>query len=222
MTAAPVDRAPRPVLGPPDHGLRAILRLAWLHAVSRRLPGAVALLVACAAGLRGTLYGHWDAYGALQLPLTVEAGCAAVIAIAAGSPFGEPERAAGRRLPFLRLGAAVALTALAAGSLAAAGTGLPLAGGFADVLRNVAGLTGLGLLCAVLFGGSLAWTGPLAYLLVGVYALYTDWHPPTLSTPWLWPARPPHDAGGALCAAVVFAAGLIAITVRGARESGSD
>ena len=35
----------------------------------------------------------------------------------------------------------------------------------------------------------------------------------------LWPARPPYDVGGVLCAAVVFAAGLVAITVRGARDS---
>jgi hypothetical protein len=220
VTAAPADRAPRPVLASrPDHAPRVILRLVWLHALSRRLPAALALLTACAAGLRGTLYGHWDAYGALQLPLIVEAACAAVIAVTAGSPFGEPERATGRWLPFLRLGAAVALTALAAGLLAAAGTGMPLAGGFPDVLRNVAGLTGLGLLCAVLLGGPLAWTGPLTYSLAAVYALYTDWHPPTMSTPWLWPGRPPHDVGGALCAAGVFAAGLIAFAVRGAREN---
>jgi hypothetical protein len=220
VTAAPAGRAPRPALASqPDRPLRAILRLVRLHAVSRRLPLAVVLLAACAAGLRGTLYGHWDAYGALQLPLIIEAACAAVIAVTAGSPFGEPERATGRWLPFLRLGAAVALTALAAGLLAAAGTGMPLAGGFPDVLRNVAGLTGIGLLCAVLLGGPLAWTGPLTYSLAGVYALYTDWHPPTLSTPWLWPGRPPHDVGGALCAAVVFGAGLAAITIRGARDA---
>jgi hypothetical protein len=52
--------------------------------------------------------------------------------------------------------------------------------------------------------------------------LYTDWHPPILTTPWIWPARPPDDAGGALYAAVVFAAGIVAITVRGARESAND
>jgi hypothetical protein len=220
VTAAPAGRVPQPVLASqPDHPLRAILRLVRLHAVSRRLPAALALLMACAAGLRGTLYGHWDSYGALQLPLIIEAACAAVIAVTAGSPFGEPERATGRWLPFLRLGAAVALTALAAGLLAAAGTGMPLAGGFPDALRNVAGLTGIGLLCAVLLGGPLAWTGPLAYAFAGVYALYTDWHPPTLSTPWLWPGRPPHDIGGALCAAVVFGAGLAAITIRGARDA---
>jgi len=189
------------------------VRLMRLHAASRRFPAALALLAVCAVGLRGALYGHWDDYGALQLPLTFEAVCAAIIAVTAGSPFGEPERATGRWLPYLRLGAAATLTGLASGALAAAGAGV-----FPDIVRNVAGLTGIGLLCAAVFGGPLAWTGPLAYLVVGVYGLYTDWHPPALSTPWIWPARPPHDVGGALCAAVVFAAGLAAITLRGARE----
>jgi hypothetical protein len=195
------------------------VRLVRLHASSRRLPAALVLLAACAAGLRGALYVHWDDYGALQLPLIFEAACAAIIAIAAGSPFGEPERATGRWLPFLRLGAAVTLTGLAVGALAAVGVGLPLAGGFPAIVRNVAGLTGVGLLCATVLSGPLAWTGPLAYLMLGSYGLYTDWHPPALSTPWIWSARPPHDVGGALCAAAVFAAGLAAITVRGARAS---
>ena len=82
------------------------VRLVRLHAASRRLPAALVLLAACAVGLRGALYGHWDSYGALQLPLIFEAGCAAIIAVTAGSPFGDPERATGRRLPYLRLGSA--------------------------------------------------------------------------------------------------------------------
>jgi hypothetical protein len=218
VTAGTARRAPSP--GTARRASSPALRLAWLYAAGRRLPAAAGLLAACAACLRVALaYGRWDAYGALQLPLIVETGCAAVIAVTAGSPFGEPERATGRWLPFLRLGGAVVLTGLAVGLLSAAGAGVPLSGGFLDVLRNMAGLTGLGLLCAVLLGGPLAWTGPLTYLVVSVYALYTDWHPPTLTTPWLWTARPPHDAGGALCAAGVFAAGLIAFAVRGAREN---
>lgn len=202
--------------------LRSGLRLVRLHVASRRFPVALALLAACAAGLRGALFGPWDAYGALQLPLVFEAGCAAVIAVMVGSPFGEPERATGRWLPFLRLGSTVALIGLAVGALAVAGIGAHLSGGFADVLRNVAGLTGIGLLCAFVLGAELAWIGPIAYLLVGVYALYTDWHPPTLSTPWIWPARPPHDLGGALCAAAVLAVGMLVITIRGARVSPGD
>ena len=207
---------------PAQAPLRSGLRLVRLHVASRRFPVALALLAACAAGLRGALFGHWDTYGALQLPLVFEAACAAVIAVTVGSPFGEPERATGRWLPFLRLGSTAALTVLAVGALAVAGAGAHLSGGFADVLRNVAGLTGIGLLCAFVLGAALAWIGPVAYLLVGVYGLYTDWHPPTLSTPWIWPARPPYDVGGALCAAVVFAAGVVVITVRGARISAGD
>ena len=33
---------------------------------------------------------------------------------------------------------------------------------------------------------------------------------------WLWPARPAGDGGAAICAGLVFAAGLAAFTVRGA------
>lgn len=194
------------------------VRLARLHAASRRVPAGLAAIAVCALGLRLALYGHWDSYGALQLPLIFETGCAAVVTISTVSPFGDPERVTGRGLPVLRLGLTLGLTAVAVAAIDLAGAGRDLAGGAADVLRNVAGLTGIGLVCALLLGGRLAWTGPLAYLLAGVYALYTDWHPPTLSTPWLWPARPPGDLGGALCAAAVFAVGLAGITIRGARD----
>ncbi len=104
------------------------------------------------------------------------------------------------------------------GALAAAGTGAHLAGGTLDVLRNVAGMTGIGLLCAATLGGGLAWAGPVGYLVAGAYGLYTQWHRPALTTPWLWPARPPHDLGAAICAALVFIIGMTVITVRGARD----
>ncbi len=41
------------------------------------------------------------------IPLTIEAGAAAVIAVTTHGPFGDPERATGRWLPWLRLAAAV-------------------------------------------------------------------------------------------------------------------
>jgi hypothetical protein len=198
---------------------RPALRLVRLHLESRRVTAALAMVAACAVALRIALNWSWDTYGALQLPLIFEAGCAAAIGITMGSPFGEPERATGRWLPLLRLGGALAMTAAAVVALSFASLGADLAGGIADVVRNVAGLAGIGLLCAALLGGGLAWTGPVVYMLVGTYGLYTVWHPPTLSSPWIWPARPPHDLGGALCAAAVFAAGIAAVTWRGARES---
>jgi hypothetical protein len=180
----------------------------------------VVAIAACAAGLRIALIAPWDTYGALQLPLIFEAGSAAAITFATASVIGDPERAAGRRLPFLRLASVLALTAAAAGGLAAAGTGAHLAGGTLDVLRNVGGLTGLGLLAAAVLGGSLAWVGPTGYLMAGLYALYTQWHGPALTTPWIWPARPPHDRGAAACAGLVLALGLAVITTRGARDRG--
>jgi hypothetical protein len=198
-------------------------RLIRLYAASRRIPLAVTVIAACAVGLRITLLGHWDAYGALQLPLVIETAAATAVAATAASSLGEPERVGGRWLPYLRLISTAALTALAASALmAAAATGAHLAGGSIDVMRNVAGITGLSLLCAAVLGGGLSWTGPTAYLVAGVYALYTQWHGPALTTPWLWPARPPHDLGGALCAGLVFVAGLAVITLRGARDRLDD
>jgi hypothetical protein len=197
------------------------MRLLRLHAASRRVPAAVAAIAACAIGLRIALLGHWDTYGALQLPLVFEAGAAAAITITTASPLGEPERVTGRWLPFLRLATVLALTT-AAVALAAAGTGAHLAGGTLDVLRNLAGMTGIGLLCAAALGGGLAWAGPTGYMVVGAYGLYTQWHHPALTTPWIWPARPPHDLGAALCAALVFIAGLAVITARGARDPAGE
>jgi hypothetical protein len=202
----------------PGHSPRPGLRLARLHLASRRVPAALTAIAVCAVALRIALHWHWSTYGALQLPLIFEAGCATAIAVTTASPFGEPERATGRWLPFLRLGAALALTAAAVGALAAAGAGAHLAGGTLEMLRNLAGLTGIGLLGAVVLGGALAWTGPTTYLIIGVYALYTQWHGPALTTPWIWPARPGHDIGAAICAGLVFTAGMVLIAVRGARD----
>src|SRR5439155_642098 len=87
----------------------------------------------------------------------------------------------------------------------------------AAVARDVAGITGAGLLAAATFGGVLAWTGPMAYLVVTETALAAS-----VTTPWGWPGRPPLDRGGAICACLVLAAGLALVTVRGVRESARD
>lgn len=219
--AAPA--AARPGAPGPGGPPQAAIRLMRLHAASRRVPAALTAIAACALGLRIALTaGHWDSYGALQLPLVFETAAATVIAVSTASPLGEPERVTGRWLPYLRLTTTLALTAVAFGVLAAAGAGTHLAGGALDVLRNLAGTTGIGLLCAAVIGGGLAWIGPAAYLMPGAYALYTQWHHPALTTPWLWPGRPPHDLGAAICAGLVFTTGLAAITVRGARDLASE
>jgi len=197
------------------------VRLVRLFLVSRRVAVAVAAVVAVAAGLRVAATWHWDSYGALQLPLVFETGCATVIAAATASPFGDEEHAAGTWLPVLRLGSVLGLTVVAFAALAAAGTGAHLAGGLADVARNLVGCVGLGLVCAAAFGGWLAWTGPAGYLVVAVYALYAAWHGGATHSPWLWPARPPDDQGAWFCAALIFVAGLTIVAARGARERDS-
>jgi hypothetical protein len=221
MTAAGVQSAspgavPAPAAARPGV---AWLRLARLYSVSRRVPAALALLAALGCLLWAALYWRWNIAGGpaaqLFLALAIETGAAAVIAVTTYGPFGEPERATGRWLPWLRLGVALALTAAAFGALAAGATGGTLPGGMAALLRNLAGLAGTGLLAAAVLGGAFGWAGPMAYLLVTETALSGN---PT--TPWVWPARPPHDLGAALCASAVFAAGIVAVTVFGARDPG--
>ena len=88
-----------------EPGLATAARLMRLYAVSRRIPAALAAIAGCAIALRVALLGHWDAYGALQLPLVIETAAATMVAATVASPFGEPERVCGRWLPFLRLAA---------------------------------------------------------------------------------------------------------------------
>ena len=131
--------------------------------------------------------------------------------------------AAGHCLPFLRLGSTAALTGLAVGALAAAGTGAPCL----RLRRRVAerprpGRTASACLVIAL-GAALARIGPVAYMFVVP--------PRPLQLPGIarpdhavdLGGRPPHDVGGALCAAAVFAAGMQADHgPGGARESPGD
>jgi hypothetical protein len=218
VTAAGIHQSPRgaaplPAAGPAP----GWLRLARLYLVSRRIPAALAVLTGLGATAWAALHWHWNIAGGaaaqLMVPLVVETGAAGVIAVTSYGPFGEPERATGRWLPFLRLAAAAGLTAAAVGVLALGATGGFMPGGILALVRNVGGMAGTGLLSAVLLGGAMAWVGPMAYLLVTEGALAGGW-----TTPWIWPGRPPHDAGGAICAGLVVAAGIALITIRGCRE----
>ena len=196
-------------------------RLVRLYLVSRRVPVALALLAGLGAVLWAALHWRWNIAGGPAarefIPLTIQTGAAAVIAVASYGPFGEPERAAGRWLPWLRLGAAVALTAIAFGILAAGAAAGRMPGGTLALLRDLGGMTGIGLLSAAVLGGAFGWVGPMVYLLIIEGALAHR-----SVTPWVWPARPPHDRGGAICACLVVAAALVLIAVRGPRESSRE
>jgi len=195
-------------------------RLVRLYVASRRIPVALGALVGCSLVLRAALEWHWIPSGGpltQQLPVLLEAGTASVIAVTTYSPFGEPERATGRWLPYLRFGTAVALTGITVGLVSAGAVAAHLPGGALDVVRNVAGVVGIGLLSAAVIGGGLSWIGPIAYLVLSEYAIQNAWR-----TPWIWPDRPPHDAGAALFATLAFVAGTVLITVRGSRQRAAE
>ncbi len=224
MTAAqaitpPVPPAPPAAPAPAARRLAAGTRLAWLHLRSRRVPSALLALALLGGVLHAVLHWHLMSGGALaqQGPMVIEAGAAVLVAMTAHSPFGEAERAAGRWLPYLRLGAALALTGIAIGALQLGVTGASVPGGVLVLARNVIGIAGIGLLASPVTGGLLAWVPPLGYLGFAEYALSQAWR-----NPWTWPVRPPADRGAWICAVLVFAVGLAAVTVRGARTSLAD
>ena len=217
MTAADVKTPPlRPAASAPSTSRTgSAARLAWLHLRSRRAPGAVLALAVCAAALMAVLRWHLNlngSAGSQEIPMIIAAGAAVVITVTTHSPFGEAERSTGRWLPVMRLGAALALTGVAIGLLQLGVTGAGLTGGVMQLARNVIGITGIGLLTSLVTGGLLAWILPLGYLGFAEYALIEAWR-----NPWTWPARPPTDRGAWICAALVFAVGLGAVTLRGAR-----
>jgi hypothetical protein len=219
VTAAPVLKPPAAV-GRAAGRLPAGIRLTWLHLRTRRVPAGVVALAACGAVLHAALHWHWTfnsgAY-AQQVPMIIEAGAAAVIAVTAHSPFGEQERAAGQWLPCLRLFTAVALTGIAILFLQLGAAGESLNAGVLVLARNVIGFTGLGLVCSLVTGGLLAWTLPLGYMMFCQYALLELWR-----APWAWPVRPPADRGAWIAASLVLGAGLLLFTVRGPRTRLSD
>jgi hypothetical protein len=200
----------------------AARHLAWLHLRSRQVPAALAALAGCAMVLWAALTYHWwhgASQAATELPMIIEGCAAAIIAVTAHNPFGEPERATGRWLPFLRLGTALALCGVAIGllALAAAAAYDPQARVYLDtgvlgVAENVMGFAGVGLICSLVTGGLLAWTGPLGYLAICQFALVASY-----SEPLTWAARPATDRGGWITALVVFAIGLAAFAIRGPR-----
>ncbi|HEX4288068.1 MAG TPA: hypothetical protein VH021_04085 [Trebonia sp.] len=219
MTAASVLKPPAAPLGTARR-LPAAIRLAWLHLRTRRVPAGILALAACGALLRAALHWHWTfAAGpyAQQVPMIIEAGAAAVIAVTAQSPFGEAERATGRWLPYLRPLTAAGLTGLAIGLLQLGVAGETLNEGVLVLARNVIGFTGLGVACSLVTGGLLAWILPLGYMLFCQYALLEAWR-----APWTWPVRPPAARGAWICASVICAASLLLFTIRGPRTRLSD
>jgi hypothetical protein len=225
--AVPDIRQPPPAAAPAAPHFSAAARLAWLHLRGRRAPAALVALLACGAALWASLHYHWwlgTGNAADELPMILEGCAAGIIAVTTHSPFGEPERVTGRRLAFLRAALVLALCAAAVGffALGAAAaydprSGVYLAGGILPVVRNILGMTGIGLIFCLVTGALIAWVGPLAFSAVAQFALMANY-----SEPLTWPTRSPADRGGWIAAMVVFAVGLAAFTIRGPRIRPTD
>jgi hypothetical protein len=197
-------------------------RLVWLYVRSRRIVSALLALLVCGLALWAALNYHWwygSGNAADELPNLLEACAAAIIGVTAHSPFGEPERATGRWLPFLRPALVLTLCGAAIGFLAAGAAiaydpqaGVALIHGMLPVERNLLGFTGVALLFSLVIGGLLSWIGPLAYVGLCQCAAIANY-----SEPLTWASRPPADRGGWIAAMVVFALALAAFTIRGPR-----
>jgi len=149
VTAAEVLKAP-PTAAEAVRPIPTGIRLTWLHLRTRRVPAAVFALAVCGAVLRAALHWHWafnSGSYAQQVPMIIEVGAAAVIAVTAHSPFGETERSAGHWLPYLRMLAAAGMCGLAIALLQLGAAGENLNGGVLVLARNVIGIAGSGMLC---------------------------------------------------------------------------
>jgi hypothetical protein len=65
------------------------IRLTWLHLRTRRVPAGILALAVCGAVLHAALHWHWvfsSGPYAQQVPMIIEAGAAAVIAVTAQRP----------------------------------------------------------------------------------------------------------------------------------------
>jgi hypothetical protein len=180
------------------------VRLLYLYVHSRRgeralqLLGGVVVLIAVWHLARG---GRGPSVGPLLVLPALAA--AVIIPVGTGTPFGELEATMSRSLGPLRLTHMLSF-------IAAAAIGLAAASGSVDwgVMRNVAGLTGLGLLAARVAGPSVAWIAPLCF---ATYALAGN-----PRSAWTWPVHSGTAIQPALIAAVLVLAGLVAIVPHGA------
>jgi hypothetical protein len=225
MTATDIQKPP-PAAARTARQVCSAARLAWLHLRSRRVPAALVALLTCSVALWASLHYHWwlgTGNAADELPIVLQGCAAGIIAVTTHSPFGEPERATGWQLPVVRFGLVLTLCAAAIGLFAAGAavaydprSGVYLVGGIFPVVRNVLGMTGIGLIFCLVTGALIAWIGPLAFTAISQFALIANY-----SEPLTWPTRPPSDRGGWIAATVVFAVGLIAYTIRGPRMRSS-
>ncbi|HEX7308010.1 hypothetical protein [Lentzea sp.] len=182
-----------------------------LYSKSRGIPAALLALPVVVLAAWSVLHDPWTA---LSASLTALAG---VLVVAVGLAGQDPELDASTAVPWpvWRLGHLPVATALAAAAV-------HLVQGFGDappdaafVLRDAAGMAGLAGLAATVAGARLAAAGPVLWWAVSAIM------PAGESLTWrivTWPTGASDDPVTRWTAAVLFAAGVAAYTVRGGRR----
>ncbi|WP_371792165.1 hypothetical protein OG285_23985 [Streptomyces sp. NBC_01471] len=119
-----------------------------------------------------------------------------------------------------RLAVLLALTALAAGSLALAVPGGAQEFGAPAVVRNLLGAEGIAAASAAVIGARLSWLPVIAFLSSAYLAGGGPAGRAVLV--WDWPVRPGAQPGAWVTASLLFLGGATLYTVRGARRDDSD
>ncbi|WP_406154473.1 hypothetical protein OG217_25845 [Streptomyces sp. NBC_01023] len=115
-----------------------------------------------------------------------------------------------------RLAVLLALTALAAGSLALAVPGGTQEFGAAAIVRNLLGAEGISAAATAMIGARLSWLPVIAFL---SSAYLAGGSPATRAAlVWNWPVQPGSHPGPWLTASLLFLGGVALYTVRGARR----
>jgi hypothetical protein len=189
-------------------------RLVTLYLGSRQTRTVLILLAATAAVLRASQPATKDSgvFPELTLMLLTLAG-AAVIAAATHNPFGEAEHTASSPLTTLRLTHLLIVTGVATATTATAAWTASYATSAPVLVRNLAGLTGIALLTAVVLGAHLAWTVPLGYVMYCGAELDAQAY-----RLWTWPILPAGNHAAAALAVGLLAAGITVAAIAGARS----
>ncbi|MEU9455853.1 hypothetical protein [Streptomyces sp. NPDC048277] len=191
------------------------MRWLTLYARSRRVPASLAVVVISAVAVWALARDGGGGPGDQRLPvLVLAAGAMAASTGLGGQDLALDRTAAIRWVPrraahVLLAGAVVAAVLL---TVQAAGGSMATT---AFVVRDSAGLTGLGALGAALLGGRHAWTLPFAWLSVSFFA------PPATNTPMrvaAWMLLPPGTASGTWTALALTIAGTTAYAFAGPRR----
>lgn len=200
------------------HPAHAALPLLYIR--SRALPLTTATL-ACIA-LVAAWAAHWlqdQPYfdHTARVPVVVLAPLLASAAIGTGlyAHSDELDRTAVGRWWPRRLLHLLALTALAAGALAAAVPGHPEAFGAPAMVRNVLGATGVAAASVALLGARLSWLPMTVY--GGAVYLAAPRSPGGAAAVWAWPMQPGLQEAAWVVAVTAYAAGAALLAVRGAR-----